>query len=266
MSRDLSLFQFEMDPRGRFLLLAGARRGGDRGQGGAPAGAAEDKRLDVGEERRRLSKRRKCRQLKHGVPLVVGQGGSAVSRFRGRSGKAARELGCRSSLRRDEACMERCGHSQVGSNRQATSPAGGHDTWRARTAGCIRAGSRRIGQAADLAVGQAVVDGREEFARCCHSGDVATPAIGDAVVVVLEPGPSPVAADGLDGGPAHQPGALLGDQPSPHRGVGLVMSRGQKPGPAAQLASGGEAPHVADLGTKDGAEHRPDPGQAWMAV
>jgi hypothetical protein len=55
-----------------------------------------------------------------------------VSRSRGLSGTAAPKLGCRSSLRRCEAGMERCGRSQAGSIKRATSPDGGHDTKRAR--------------------------------------------------------------------------------------------------------------------------------------
>lgn len=56
----------------------------------------------------------------------------ADSRSRGLSGAAAPKLGCRSSLRRCEAGMERCGRSQAGSIKRATSPEGGHDNWRAR--------------------------------------------------------------------------------------------------------------------------------------
>jgi hypothetical protein len=46
----------------------------------------------------------------------------ALSRSRWLSGAAAPKLGCRSSLRGVEACMEWCGRSQAGPIKRATSP------------------------------------------------------------------------------------------------------------------------------------------------
>ena len=50
----------------------------------------------------------------------------------------------------------------------------------------------------------------EALSRRRHSGDVEAPAIGDAVVVGLDLGPTASLRDRLDGGPAHQLRALLG--------------------------------------------------------
>ena len=53
--------------------------------------------------------------------------------------------------------------------------------------------------------------------------------------------------DRLDGGPADQPGALLGDPAAVHVGVGLVMF-GCQPGPTGELFGPGEPVDVTDLG------------------
>jgi hypothetical protein len=51
----------------------------------------------------------------------------------------------------------------------------------------------------------------------------------------------------------------LRDRPAVHRGVGLVVFRGQ-PGPGRQLRRPGEPADVADLGDEYRGQHRPDPG------
>jgi len=67
----------------------------------------------------------------------------------------------------------------------------------------VRSGSPRLGQAADLAVSQSVVDEVKKFARRGHASHVGAPALLDPGV---ELGHRRVAGprDGLDGGPAHQ--------------------------------------------------------------
>src|SRR5256885_8659760 len=71
-----------------------------------------------------------------------------------------------------------------------------------RSAGCVRAGSacRHLREATDLSVTQAPVDEAEHPAGGGDAPDVATPALGDAPVVGLDPVAAVVAADGLDGG------------------------------------------------------------------
>jgi hypothetical protein len=49
-----------------------------------------------------------------------------------------------------------------------------------------------------------------------------------------------------------------------HGGVGLAVT-GREPGPGAQPGRAGEAMHVADLGHKDGRQHRPHPEQLDQA-
>ena len=68
----------------------------------------------------------------------------------------------------------------------------------------------------------------------------------------------------LDRGPADQPGALLGDPPAVHGGVGLVVLRGQ-PGPGGQLL--GRAKRVTSpiSATNTAPSTGPIPGMAWIA-
>jgi hypothetical protein len=73
------------------------------------------------------------------------------------------------------------------------------------------------------------------------------------------------ALDGFDRGPAHQPAALFGDPPAVHRGIGLVVFRGQ-PGPAGQLRCPAEAMHITDLGDEHRTQDRPTPEMVWIAV
>ena len=69
-----------------------------------------------------------------------------------------------------------------------------------------------------------------------------------------------MALDGLDGGPPHQLGTLLGDVSAAHHGVGLVVARGQ-PGPRTSVGGIGEPVHVTDLGDEHRAQEGPDAGQ-----
>ena len=68
------------------------------------------------------------------------------------------------------------------------------------------------------------------------------------------------AGDRFDGGPAQQPGALLGDPAAGDVAVGLAVTWGQ-PGPRTQPPRVGEPGDVADLGDEHGGEHRADPTQ-----
>jgi len=67
------------------------------------------------------------------------------------------------------------------------------------------------------------------------------------------------ALDGFDRSPAHQPGALFGDPPAVHRGIGLMVL-GSQPDPAGQLRCPAEAMHITDLGDEDRSQDRPHPG------
>lgn len=66
---------------------------------------------------------------------------------------------------------------------------GGHDRRRARTGlRPVRVSPGRLGQAANLAVAQAVVDEGDEFTGGRHPPDVAAAAVGHAVVVEADGG------------------------------------------------------------------------------
>jgi hypothetical protein len=108
--------------------------------------------------------------------------------------------------------MEWFGRNPVGSIKPAVSPqCGSHDNWRARTGLRPSRFSPRPSQATDLAVAQAVVDEDEKFARRRHSPDLSAPAFANAVVVASDGRIGALSGHSLDGGPAHEARALLGD-------------------------------------------------------
>ena len=126
--------------------------------------------------------------------------------------------------------------------------------------------SRRPGtvERADLAVAQPVVDQREQLACRGNFGDVLAAASFDTLFVGRDLGRRRVALHRLDGRPADRFGALFGDVPAVHDGVGLAVARGQ-PGPRAQVRGVGEAVHVTDLGDEHRRQRRADAGTCWMA-
>ena len=111
----------------------------------------------------------------------------------------------------------------------------------------------------DVAVAQPVVDQREQFACRGDLGDVLAAASFDTVLVGGDLGCRLVPLHRLDRRPADQFGALFGDMPAVHDGVGLAVAWGQ-PGPGAQLGGPGEAVHVTDLGDEHRRQHRSDTG------
>ena len=125
--------------------------------------------------------------------------------------------------------MEGFGRSQTGSISLATTPVcGGHDSCELAS-GCAGGVSPRLGQAADLAVAQAVVDEGEKLAGAGDSADRLAPAVSDAMAQGGDWCGAVLAADSFDRSPAHQPGALLGDVTPRHVGVGLAVSWGEPP-------------------------------------
>ena len=117
--------------------------------------------------------------------------------------EAAWKPRCRSFLRQAGG-MELFGRSRVGSIKVAISPAGDPDKRRARTLAASGLASLPVGQAADLAVAEAVIDEREEFAGGGHLGDAVAAAVGDPVAVALEVAAGALALDRFDRGPADQ--------------------------------------------------------------
>ena len=106
--------------------------------------------------------------------------------------------------------MEWFGRNPVGSIKTSVSPlCGDHDSRRARTGLRPSRYSPRLGQATDLAVAQAVVDEDEKFPRRGHAADLGAPAIADVAVVASDGRIGALVRHGLDGGPAHEAGALL---------------------------------------------------------
>src|SRR5437879_2011809 len=71
--------------------------------------------------------------------------------------------------------------------------------------------SRRLGEHADLAVAQAVVDEREKFAGGGDAADVATTLSRHPQVGGFDGGPAVIAGTGFDRRPPHEMVALLGD-------------------------------------------------------
>jgi hypothetical protein len=101
--------------------------------------------------------------------------------------------------------MEWFGRNPVGSIRGSVSPqSGDHDQGRARTGLRPFRVSPRLGEAADLAVAQAVVDEGEKSAGGCHPPDLVAPPLTDASVVGPDHGVAVLAGDSLDGSPAHE--------------------------------------------------------------
>ena len=113
-------------------------------------------------------------------------------------------LGCQAFLR--------CRHAQHGAFRPrlfglkqivdlATSCGGHADFERAQSR--VRGCSRCLGQATDLAVAQAVVDEREDFASDRDGGLVLAAALGDLVVVGREFAATVITDGAFDDRPAH---------------------------------------------------------------
>jgi len=115
--------------------------------------------------------------------------------------------------------------------------------------------SLRLGQATDLAVTQAVVDEDEKFAGGRHPSDLLAPALAHPVVVGPDRRVGALAGHRLDGRPAHETRALLGDMAPADLLVGLAVRRSE-PGPAAQVSGRREPRDVADLGHEDRGEDR----------
>ena len=70
------------------------------------------------------------------------------------------------------------------------------------------------------------MDEGEELAGGGDSADGLAPPISHAVMMGPDGGGTPLSVHGLDGGPAHQAAALLGDVATMHGGVGLVVAGG----------------------------------------
>ena len=118
---------------------------------------------------------------------------------------------------------------------------------------------RPRGQAADVVITQAVEHQCDQVAGGGDHADVAAPPRADPIAALPEAGVRGHALHGLDRGPAHQPGTLLGDPATMDGGVGLMVFRGQ-PGPRRQLLRRAETGDVADLGDEHRPEQRPDTG------
>ena len=96
-----------------------------------------------------------------------------------------------------------------------------------------------VGEAADLAVAQAVEDQGEELAGRGDAGDVAARAARRCAGSRSRSRRRRGTGDRLDRRPAHQPGALLGDRPAADLGVGLaVRGASARPTSTAARASG----------------------------
>ena len=127
-----------------------------------------------------------------------------------------------------------------------------------------RAGLRRdrvsfcFGQAADLAVAQAVKDEAQQFAGRGDAADVLAPPVGDSVMMHSDEGGAALADDGLDRGPSDQPGALL------ICGTGSVKENLPRFGPASRRDTGMylsapiNAPCRARRAVKAGPKARPE--------
>src|ERR1022692_1085167 len=94
--------------------------------------------------------------------------------------------------------------------------------------------STRLGQAADLAVAQAVVDEDEKFASGRHPPDLLSTALAHPLMVSANRCGGALAGNRLDGSPPDESRSLLGDVSTTDLLVGLVVGGG-KPGPAAQV-------------------------------
>jgi hypothetical protein len=94
-------------------------------------------------------------------------------------------------------------------------------------------------QAADLAIAQRVVDQADQVTRRRGDADVAAAALPDLVASSTGAAVFACALRGLDRGPTDQHAALFGDPAAVHRGVGLMVFRGQS-GPAGQLGGARE--------------------------
>jgi hypothetical protein len=87
-----------------------------------------------------------------------------------------------------------------------------------------------LGEAADLAVAQPVVDQRQQLSGGGDTADVAAPAGADTCFDRGDLGVAYRPGDCFHGRPAQQPGALFGDPAAVGVAVGLAVAWGQ-PGP-----------------------------------
>src|SRR5436190_5160028 len=131
-------------------------------------------------------------------------------------------------------------------------------SWLLAASELVSLGRSGLGETADLAVPQPVIDQSEELAGGRHLPDAAAAPFGHLAVETFDDVAAMVLGDGLDGRPPNQTGALLGDRTAMDLGVGLAMA-GRHSRPRAQVASRAEAGYVADLGHEHCSEHRSDP-------
>ena len=105
----------------------------------------------------------------------------------------------------------------------------------------------------------------EKLAGDRDLGDaLAVPSLHQLVVDVLEVRAAPLPGDGLHGSPADQPGTLLGDVPSSHGRVGLVMAV-RETRPRRQMPRGPE-PEPAQEWGRAWDWDRAMPARAWARV
>ena len=131
--------------------------------------------------------------------------------------------------------MEWFGRNPMGSiSRSVSSLRGDHDSRRART------GLRSVPALTPSAPGNGSRRraGRSrrgwKFARRCHAADLGARALAHVAVVATDGRIGALLGHGLDGGPAHEARALLGDVAPADRDVGSVMGRGQA-SPATEM-------------------------------
>jgi hypothetical protein len=206
--------------------------------------------LDAGEERRRL-------EFRPGPSAALECGwGGWVAPWSSRTERGQR-LGCRGipwpTCGEHGALRPRPDGLQA--VRRPRRRCGGHAD-HGLASGRVRV-SRRLGlgEAADLAVAQAVVDEREDLAGHRHPRLVRAAPFGDTPKPRSQAGSAVIAGHRLDQRPAHQLRALFGDRTAGRLGVGLAMLGGQAR-PRAQRLGGAEPGDVADLGHQ-GASRRP---------
>jgi hypothetical protein len=162
--------------------------------------------------------------------------------------------------------MVRSGHDQTGFKQfvDLAAGSGGHADHELAS-GRVRV-SRRLGlgEAANLAVAQAVVDERENLAGHRYPGLVGAAPFGDAAKPGREGRSAVIAGHRLDQRPPHQAGALLGDRSAGRLGVGLAMLGVS---PAHEHNASAERNRLMSpiSATNTAAMVRPTPSMAWIA-
>ena len=140
-------------------------------------------------------------------------------------------------------CCDRCGRSGSISGGDLAR-GGGHDVHDPRPTAVV--GRSCVGrlQATDMPVAQSVEDEGEQFAGGGDHTDIASAAGSDLVADLPEPGAFTDSLDGLDGGPADQFAALLGNPPAVDLGVGLMgVEESSRPSWSAGWVRGSGAHH-----------------------